>query len=244
MRIEALEKLVLGLSGVTVVGVGALVVGLSIMPLRSGIPQVAVDSSLATQDWLLKLRQREGKVAGPSGPFMKFDTPLPPQPNQPAAPPPAPGQPAPPPQAPAGPVTTYFDGTGNIPVGEQVPGFPWLRRVQGVEYVPPQQVPQILYHRYQSFEETWTLVQEGGGEFTQTEKGETAYQVNWLDNNSYLATRLGLQKGDQIISVNGKPIGTSLTAGRGLYEQLKGERRFAVLVMRNRQPVVLSFYVQ
>lgn len=243
MRIEALEKLVLGLSGVTVVGVGALVTGLSIMPLRSGIPQVAVDSSLATQDWLLRLRQGAGKIATQQG-YVKFDTPLPAQPGQPAPAPTAPGQPAAPQPAPAGPVTTYFDAGGNIPVGEQVPGFPWLRRVQGVEYVPPQQVPQILYNRYQSFEETWTLVQEGGGEFTQTDKGETAYQVNWLDNNSYLATRLGLKKGDQIISVNGKPIGTSLTAGRGLYDQLKGERRFAVLVLRDKQPVVLSFYVQ
>lgn len=241
MRIELLEKLVLALATLAVLAVGGLVVTLSILPLRSGIPKVAVESSLATQDWLGRLRNG-GRPAGPAE-LMRFDTPLPPP--KPAAdqPPPTPGQPAPPPTATASASTGYFEASGNIPPAEQVPGFPWLRRMPGVAYTQPQQVPDILYKRYQSFDETWTLVQEGGGEFTTTGKGETAYQVNWVDENSYLYSRLGLRRGDKVISVNGQPIGTSLTAGKALYEQLKGERRFAVMIERQGQPLVLSFYV-
>src|SRR5690606_14603933 len=154
------------------------------------------------------------------------------------------GKPAPAATTPPTSRTDYFAVEGNVPVAEQIPGFPWLRRVPGVSYAQPQQVPEILYRKYQSFDATWDLVQEGGGSFTTTADGKTAYQVNWIDENSYLATRIGLRPGDKVISVNGQPIGTSLAAGKAMYEQLKNERRFAVLIERNGQPVVLSFFVQ
>ncbi len=240
MRIELFEKLVLVLAGGAIVAVGGLVVTLSVMPLRSGIPKVVVDASLATQDWLQAQRRAKGTVKGPG--MIQFDTPLPPAPRAADAPPPKPGE-KPAPVVAAAATGSYYEASGNIPPAEQVPGFPWLRRVPGVAYVQPQKVPDILYRRYQSFDETWTLVQEGGGEFTTTGKGETAYQVNWVDDQSYLYSRIGLRKGDKVISVNGQPIGTSLAAGKGLYEQMKGERRFAVLIERQGQPVVLSFYV-
>ncbi len=98
MRIELFEKLVLVLAGLAIVAVGGLVVTLSIMPLRSGIPKVVVDASLATQDWLQAQRRQKGTVKGPG--MIQFDTPLPAAPRPANAPPPAPGEkPAPAPVA-------------------------------------------------------------------------------------------------------------------------------------------------
>lgn len=245
MRIDLFEKLVMFMAGLAVLGVGGFVTFCSMLPggLRSGIPDVCEVSALATQDWLQEQRRRSGRGGVAAVDLAVGEIKYAAQPVV-AAPPSAgsggPAAPATPPTA----RTDYFEVGGNVPSSEQVPGFPWLRRVPGVNYAQPQQVPDILYRKYQSFEATWDLVQEGGGSFTTTNDGKQAYQVNWIDEQSYLATRVGLKPGDKVISVNGQPIGTSLGAGKAMYEQLKNERRFAVLIERNGQPVVLSFFVQ
>jgi len=46
------------------------------------------------------------------------------------------------------------------------------------------------------------------------------------------------------VSVNGHPVGTGLGAAQALFEQLRSERRFAVLIERGGSPLVLSFFVQ
>lgn len=239
MRVEPLEKLVRVLTGLSALATGGLVTALSVLPpLRSGIPDVAVNSAIRVEDWLNAARQRTGRSAR-----ILEGQPMLSVPSAPA-PPSAPGAPeaAAPTPAAAAATRSYFDTSGNIPVAEQVPGFEWLRRQPGVSYMAPKAVPDILYRKYQSFEETWNLVQEGGGEFVQTAAG-TAYQVNWVAQESMLATRLGLKQGDKVISVNGQPVGTSLGAGQAMFEQFKNETRFAVMVERDGKPVVLSFYV-
>lgn len=246
MRIDLLEKLILFLAGLAVLSVGGFVTFCSMLPggLRSGIPDVCETSAFATQDWLKEQRRRTGRAGFASvdlkaGDIMVHASPAPaPGPQAPSVD----GSPAA--QAPSGPASDYFAVEGNVPQAEQIPGFPWLRRVPGVSYAQPQQVPDIMYRKFQSFEATWDVAQQGGGSFTTTSDGKTAYEVNWLDDQSYLASRVGLKPGDKVISVNGQPIGTSLGAGKAMYEQLKGERRFAVLIERNGQPVVLSFFVQ
>jgi hypothetical protein len=244
VRIDLIEKLILFLAGLAVLAVAGFVTFCSMLPggLRSGIPKVVEDSALQTQDWLNAQRRRSGRgAAGPvtlaPGEVMYQAAP---------APPPSGGAPAgggdSVPDAPT--TTAYFEASGNVPQAEQVPGFPWLRRVPGVNYASPQQVPDVLYRKYQSFEETWDLVQEGGGKFVKTNDGKDAYEINWLEENSYLASRIGLRPGDRVVSVNGQPVGQSLGAGKAMFEQLKGERRFAVLIERQGSPMVLSFYVQ
>ena len=71
---------------------------------------------------------------------------------------------------------------------------------------------------------------------------EGAYVLDSVDDKSLLRTKIGLQQGDQVISVNGHPVGNSVSAGRGLYEQLKSERRFAIKVRRKGQETILSYY--
>ncbi len=141
-------------------------------------------------------------------------------------------------------INQYFQTDGQIPKAEQVPGIPWLRRVPGVrKYARPKAVPQVLYRKYQSFKDAWDLVQEGGGEFVETDAG-TAYQINWIQDSSYLFTRIGLRPGDRVISVNGQPVGQSVGAGKAMYDNLRGEKRFAVLIERKGQKLVLSYFVQ
>lgn len=246
MNVGFMERLVQVLAGLAILFVGGTVAVTTVMPIRSGIQKVAVDSEIATSDWLE--RKRTGR--GPGGPaivdLIQLPTPAPSRPQAPAQP----GQPQPQANAqqPAasssgGGTQTYFDSSERIPQAEQVPGVPWLRRMPNTSYARPKAVPQMLYQKYQSFEDTWNLVQEGGGEFVSSSKGDQAYQVNWLDKNSYLFSRIGLRQGDKVISVNGQPIGSSVGAGKAMYEQLKGEKRFAVLIERDGQQMVLSFYV-
>ena len=47
-----------------------------------------------------------------------------------------------------------------------------------------------------------------------------------------------------MLAVNGRPIGKSLGAGKALFEELKHEKRFAVLIERGGQQTVLSFTVK
>jgi hypothetical protein len=243
VRIELVEKLILFMAGLAVVGVAGFVTFCSMLPggLRSGISKVVEDSALETQDWLDKQRRLTGRSGAEPVKFEAGDTAF----FKPAtAAPAAPGGSTGGEKSGPAPTTDYFVAEGDVPQAEQVPGFPWLRQVPGVRYSQPQKVPDVLYRKYQAFEATWDLVQEGGGSFVNTDDGKTAYQVNWIDEQSYLATRVGLRPGDKVISVNGQPIGTSLGAGKAMYEQLKGEKRFAVLIERGGSPMVLSFFVQ
>ncbi|MCO5172543.1 MAG: hypothetical protein M9894_40115 [Planctomycetes bacterium] len=244
MRIDLVEKLILLLAGMAVLAVAAFVTFCSLLPggLRHGIPPVVEQAALDTQDWLLQQRRRSGRASFAQAQLNPGDVAFraPPAPASPAG-----GGGDAPATSPPVATTDYFVAEGNIPPAQQIPGFPWLKQVPGVSYAQPQQVPDILYRKYQSFEATWDLVQEGGGNFTTARDGKTtAYQVNWIDEHSYLAQRVGLRPGDKVISVNGQPIGTSLGAGKAMYEQMKNERRFAVLIERNGEPMVLSFFVQ
>jgi len=243
-----LEKLNLVLTALALVAVGGGVTALSLMPggLRSGFPEAMEGSIVATDAWLEGQRSR----AGGSGLQLDRDYVGRARPTGPQAAP-TPGRPGRPrPQAPAETAqivpetrTDYYAGNAPIPLEEQVPGIPWLRQMPGVRYKQPKRVPEVLYQKYQSFEDAWDLVQEGGGEFVETDLG-TAYQVNWVQQSSLLYTKIGLRPGDKVISVNGQPVGQSMAAGRAMYDQMRGESRFAVLVERQGQKVVLSYQVQ
>ena len=247
MRIDLIEKIVLIVTVFTVLVVGAGVAAVWALPggLRSGIPEVATQSAEKAMNFVDDYRRRRG-VGGTNLRRDHYEAPIP----QPAGGAPQGGQagPAgtpgatpkgaqPPPQEV---VSTFFGN--DLPPEQQVPGIPWVRKMPGVRYKPPEKVPEILYRKYQSFQDTWDLVQEGGGEFTETDAG-TAYQVNWVDQNSYLYSKLGLRPGDKVIAVNGQPIGKSMQAGKAMFEQFKGEQRFAVLIERQGQKTVLSFSV-
>lgn len=245
MLIELVEKITFAFAAIAIVLVAALVVTCSIFPKETGISKEEVDATIAVDDWLDKARAvANGQQLNTSKVLLQ------------AAPPPAVASPVQPgrPGAPgaksdgAGNVNVvsrpvpsgenYIDTKGNVPPQERVEGIPWLRKQEGVTYMRPESVPQILYEKYQSFEDAWDVAQQGGGEFV-----DGRYKINWIQPDSYLTTKVGLQPGDEVISVNGHPVGNSFTAGLAMYNQLKGEKRFAVKVRRNGQDVVLSFFV-
>ncbi len=238
------EKLAFALAGLTVVGVAAGVTVISLMPggLRSGVLDEAVSSADATMTWLERERQRSGVVSA----VAEKDYVAPPAPRTSRA---APGTPAAAEEAQrlkeiAKEIPKKYFGTDDVPPDEQVfEGVSWLRKVPGVRYKPPKTIPEITYRKYQSFQDTWEEVQGGGGEFVDTDAG-TAYKINWLNEASMLYTKLGLRKDDKVIAVNGQPIGQSVEAGKAMFEQFKNERRFAVLIERKGQKVVLSFTVR
>lgn len=235
-----IEKIIIFLTVLAILFVGGTVAAFSFMPPRSGIPKVAVDSEIATDDWLDKMRQRHHPRTGAPlvtdfgvGEQIVEDTTS----GSPGKPQKATKEVAQKAKA------EYWGGSDSvIPQNEQVKGIPWLRKVPGVKYAKPRKVPLILYKKYQTFEDSFKLAKEGGGEFVETAAG-TAYQVNWVDQNSYLFTKIGIRRGDKVISVNGQPVGKSPAAGRALFESLKGEKHFSALVERKGQQLVLSYTV-
>ena len=54
-----IEKVIIFLTVLAILFVGGIVTAFSIMPPRSGIPDVAVDSEIATDDWLDMMRRLE-----------------------------------------------------------------------------------------------------------------------------------------------------------------------------------------
>lgn len=245
MPVDLIEKLVTVLSALLIAAVAACVTLFSFVQKRSGIDRNIELTALDTASWLSTQRRlAHGESASPI--ILDYSNVPPAAPQAPGSPggdsasPPKPGE------APKGPQVAkpdeYFDRDGNIPKNEQVPGIPWVRKQPGVTYYRPEGVPQIVAQKYQSFDDAWNLAQEGGGEFVQTDKGP-AYKVRWIDENSLLRKTLGLQSEDVVLSVNGHPVPASFGAGKGMYDQLKGERRFAVKVLRKGREVMLSFYV-
>jgi hypothetical protein len=242
LRVDLIEKLVTALSAVTILVVAACVTFFSIVQKSSGIDSSVELTAVDTSKWLADQRSlARGEQAGPT------IIPVPPMAPAPGAPggvaaasgakPGEQGKPAAP-----GKKDEYFDAAGNIPKTEQVPGIPWVRQQPGVVYYRPEGVPQIVAQKYTSFDDAWSLAQEGGGEFVQTDRGP-AYKIRWIDENSMLRKIGGLQSDDVVISVNGHPVGNSFASGKQMYDQLKGEKRFAVKVLRHGQEVVLSYYV-
>lgn len=146
---------------------------------------------------------------------------------------------------PAPPVTgSCYAPSDQVPPAEQVPGLPWLRRVAGVSYAQPTRVPEVFYARYQALDAVTALLLECEGELTTTARGERAFHLTRVDEHSDLHTRLGLQGGDAVLSVNGRPLGATAAACEELHAALRDERRFAFLVEREGRLLVLSFHVE
>lgn len=233
-----LEKLTYVLTAFTLFAVSSAVAAASLFPGggRSGFPPALQGSVLATGSWLANARAAQG------GHALQLDGGYEPAPSR-TAPPrraPTPTRGA---ESPLGPVVeTFYEEGASIPRAEQVPGIPWLRRRPGVRYRRPRTVPRILHDKYQSLEDALSLTEEGGGQFVETAHG-TGYQVDWLKQDSLLATLVGLRPGDQLLAINGQPIGPSVSAGRALFEHLREAKRVAVLVERRGELVVLTFEV-
>lgn len=239
MRIELLEKLVFVLAVLVIVLVAALVGVFSfVIQQSSGISKEEEVAAIQVDEWLTEARAIAAGGGG-IGPIKGQAIFVAPVANGAVAV--APGQKAPPPAQPAVPGQNdpYIAREGEqIPQDQQVPGIPWLRQQPGVAYMQPQSVPEVVYQRYQGFNEAYDVALQGAGEFV-----DGKYKITWVAPDSLLTTKIGILPGDQIISVNGKPVGTSMNAGRQLYDSLKGEKKFAVKVMRGGREVMLSFFV-
>jgi len=240
VRIELLEKLVFALAVLAIVLVAALVGVFSfVIQQSSGISKEEEVAAIAVNDWLEDARSnaQTGKsiaetkltpiyvgesTGGPAGASAGV---------KPGTPPPLTGVP--------GKQDNYVVKEGeNVNQNDVVPGIPWLKKQPGVIYMQPQVVPEVVYQRYQGFNEAYDVALQGAGEFV-----DGRYKITWIQPDSLLSTKVGIQPGDQIISVNGYPVGNSMSAGRQLYDSLKGEKHFAVKVLRNGREVMLSFAV-
>ncbi|RMG09863.1 MAG: hypothetical protein D6731_18820 [Planctomycetota bacterium] len=239
--IVLLEKILVGLTVLSVLFVvGTVTFFTAFMPPRSGIPAVVEKSLEDTSDWLEQQRARWAPRS--SAPRVR-DFGVQVELAEPATPQPKPRNAAEKKEVARKARKEYWAGEEKIPPAEQVRGIPWLRKIPGVKYAKLKKVPEILYRRYQqSYEETMALAKQGGGHFVETDAGP-AYEIKWLNDKSLLYRRLGLRPGDRVISVNGQPVGRSPAAGQALFEQLRNERNFSVLIERRKQQLVLSYTV-
>jgi len=242
------ERLILIVVGLVVVVAGVCVVFFTMVPKKSGMPDEAVTSQLLVDEWLNVRRRIARGDRTPTSEMITLDTIKGHQRRTGSGGAASAGQPVK--MAEVAKKTksadydNYVESDGKpIPEAEAVPGIPWLRYQRGVSYTRLKKVPRILYEKVQHFQDAYDAAQQGGGEFKESEFGPS-YRINWVQPDSTLGKVAGLRPGDQILSINGNKIGNSFTAARGLYEQLKNEKRFAVKVLRGGKPTVLSFNVK
>jgi hypothetical protein len=240
-----IEKLVTFLAVLIVIAVGACVGFFTYWPKKSGMPGVTINSAIDLNDWFKEQRDPQSNgikkeyvdIEGINNTVRKIKT----KKNGASVKQLTKKQIAS--KTKSSKFDNYFESSGRpIPKNEAVPKIPWVRIQEGVRYVKPKKVPRILYDKIQHFEDAFDSAKDGGGEFEETEFG-SAYRINWVKPKSHLSRVAGLRKGDKILSVNGHKIGNSFTAARQLYDQLKNEKRFAVKVLRDGQPTMLSFSV-
>lgn len=246
MRIELLEKVVFGFAVVAILLVGGLVVFFTILPKESGISREEIDADESVSRWYRDAVAIANGQRPPSENRMLLQAPppsavavaTPGTPGRPGTP--QAGNNGQPPQVVVQQTgNDYIRTTGEVPMNERVdPNIPWLRKEANVSYMRPEPVSELLYQKYQSIDDVMEVAQQGGGEFV-----DGRYKINWIAENSDLSKKLGLQNGDEVISVNGHPVGNSFSAGRAMYDQLKNEKKFAVKVRRGGADIVLSYYV-
>jgi len=232
--VAGLERLIAILCAGLVFLVFAGVAGLTVFfpgGSSSGIPDVALRSEHDLADWLRKQRGHDLQVPE------RGDPPALPRRHTSA------GQSRNPPAVsttPAGP--SLAEDT--VPLAQRVfPEVSWLRRQPGVRYPRPRRIPRWLKRKHQSLQDARAAAQGGGGRFVEGPRGETRYQLTWLDPQSDLA-RIGLRAQDRIVAVNGLPIARSVAGGQRLYERLRGADRFTILIERGGERVLLSYEVR
>jgi hypothetical protein len=74
--------------------------------------------------------------------------------------------------------------------------------------------------------------------------GQPALRLPELPEGHPLAVNLGLQNGDIIVSVNERPVSKDMGNARQLFEELKNERTFRVVIDRNGQRFTVPYEVR
>jgi len=238
--VEKLEKLIWIVAGVVVV----LVVGFIFLgPLRS---DVTTEQALSDFDILNDRMRKERKllpapVAQGGKPKQFGGAPAPgtgrttggsttiakvAQPGQPPTPTPPSEEPSP------------YTPQGEIPQpAQQDPQI-----MVGAGYEEPIYIPMSMAEKYKHFDDIRELGMTAAGEDYTTPSGEQAYLLRGINEDSPLASRLGFQPGDIIISVNG--YAPSRGNARQLYEALKTAKDFQVVVERAGQRSTKQFNIR
>jgi hypothetical protein len=124
---------------------------------------------------------------------------------------------------------------GEEPPPTYVPPAPLTPGVQPTVYIGEDAV-----EKYQHFDDIVDLLSTVSSEDVDY-GGETAVQIGEIPEGHPIATSLGLQPGDIIISVNG--LAVSRGAARQLYEQLKNQREFTVVIDRAGQRFTVPYRI-
>lgn len=83
------------------------------------------------------------------------------------------------------------------------------------------------------------LLQEASAKLVDLGDGTSAYQITSIQPNSIIAEG-GFQRGDKLISVNDRPVSGTQDAMR-LYNELRNEDRFVVVIERDGQRMTLFY---
>jgi hypothetical protein len=215
--IDRLERLVLLLAALAVVAAAGLIGLVSALPggVTSGIPDVCIDSTMRTRAWLDAERARAPRTA------VRVESRA--------------GEP--------GPEDAHVNEAPPASDVDARRDVPWVRPRPGVTVAPTRRVPELVRRKYSSLREAHEVARSGGGRFVETRDRATAYELTWLAPDSPLATMLDLRPGDRILSINGHEVGASVEAGRALFEALKDETRFEVLIERDGERLVIPIQV-
>ncbi len=102
-------------------------------------------------------------------------------------------------------------------------------------------LPQAVKQKYRHFEDLYDLGMTASS--VEIEKdGQLYVQIEEMNEGSPLQERLGFQPGDILISVNGNQANSD--NARQLYEQLKNETQFRVEIERDGQRLIIPYQVR
>jgi hypothetical protein len=105
----------------------------------------------------------------------------------------------------------------------------------------PVYVPEAMAQKYQHFEDLLEIGQTAAGEDFALPDGSSGYRLLNVQQDSPLATRLGFQSGDVVISINGLPV--QRESAQQLYAALKSERAFTVVFVRDGETLSRTFRI-
>lgn len=108
----------------------------------------------------------------------------------------------------------------------------------------PQALPRALYDRWRDdLPFVRELVAPAKGRFVAGEGG-IQFQVDSIAPGSPLLALSGIQPGDRLLSVNGLPFSGSEREQTNMWERLRGDRRWVLRLLRDGQPIVITFYLE
>ncbi|HVY60717.1 MAG TPA: hypothetical protein VHF22_03645 [Planctomycetota bacterium] len=103
-------------------------------------------------------------------------------------------------------------------------------------------LPPEVREKYRHFEDVVDVARSGSGAPVTLDDGAAAWRIDDLAETSPLRTVLGLAAGDVLVSLNG--LSLERERARAIYDALRSERRFELVILRDGARRTIAFELE